>query len=184
MRTTLIAAFNSESLLAEAAGLLREAGYKRSEVRIVSRNVIRTPAIAGSVKLTKTNRLTDTPAALLRYALTGALIGSFLTEIPIVMWLAIAKMESVGMQVVIAVGVWKLGATLGGLFGLMYGQDHGIDPDVATEYDPYLRKGDYLVLINVRRERASKGRGILIESGATQVRDLDIPQVETKTPIS
>ncbi len=183
MHTTLIAAFDSEALLVEAAGLLREAGYKRSEVRVVFRNAIRNPALLSSAKHTKSARLTDTHTALLRYALTGALMGSFLVEIPIALWLAIAKIDSVGMRVVIAVGVWKLGAVIGGLFGLMYGQDHGIDPDVATEYDPYLRRGDYLVLINVRREQASKARGILIESGATQVRDLDIPQVETKTQV-
>ncbi len=183
MHTTLIAAFGSEPLLAEAVGLLRGAGYKRSEVHLVSRIAIRTPFLLGSVRHTRTARLTDTPAALLRYALIGALIGSLIVEIPIVLWLAIAKLDSVGMQVVIAVGVWKLGAVIGGLFGLMYGQDHGIDPDVSIEYDGHLQKGAYLVLINVHGERAGKARGILIESGATQVRDLDVPQVETKTSV-
>ncbi len=184
MHTTLIAAFNSEALLGEAVGLLREAAYKRSEIRVASRNTLRNLSLNGSAKYKRTARLTDTPAALLRYALVGALIGSLIVEVPVVLWLAISQVESVGMQVVIAVGVWKLGAVVGGLFGLMYGQDHGMDPDVAIEYEGYLKQGAYLVLINVRGERAYKARGILIESGATQVRDLDIPQVETKTPVS
>ena len=67
--------------------------------------------------------------------------------------------------------VWKLGAVMGGLIGVLLGQERGLEPDLARRYEGQLREGRHILVARVRERDLPEARGMLVESGALAVVD-------------
>ena len=64
-------------------------------------------------------------------------------------------------------------AAKGAMIGVLLGQDRGLEPEVAHRYETHVRDGRLLLAARVRRRDLPHVRGILLESGAQEVRDVE-----------
>ena len=107
---------------------------------------------------------------IFRWTAWGAAAGALAVELPV---LATVFLLPIGfnIQVFLAATLWKMGVVLGAMVGVLLGQEHGLEPEVARLYETHLREGRLVLAVRVRRRDLPHARGILLESGAMEVRD-------------
>ena len=109
------------------------------------------------------------PECLLRWALWGALVGALLVEVPGLITVLLAPID-VNVKVLLASTIWKFGAFLGATVGMLLGQEHGLEPETAERYERHLAQGGLVMAAAVRDRDLPQARGVLLESGASDVR--------------
>jgi hypothetical protein len=109
---------------------------------------------------------------IFRSAVRWAIIGALALEIPVVA--AILLMDvSPGIRIFLAASIWKVGGLIGAWIGLLAGQDHGLEPEVAQRYERHMARGRVVLAVRVPRRDLPGARGIMLESGALEARDVE-----------
>ncbi len=107
---------------------------------------------------------------IFRWTAWGAAAGALAVELPV---LATVFLLPIGfnIQVFLAATLWKMGVVFGAMVGVVLGQEHGLEPEVARRYEAHLREGRFVLAARIRHRDLPHARGILLESGAVEVRD-------------
>ena len=155
MHRQVVGLFNEECYVTEAARLLRGAGYGWSDLDLVS-----------------PGRLMHRPEGMWPCALKWGLIGSIVVEVPVLIWVLLA-FDSWGMQLFLAVSLWKFGTLFGGMLGAIAGSDRGLESNVARRYEQHFAHGAVALAARVDQKDAPQARVIFLESGAFDIRNVD-----------
>ena len=86
-----------------------------------------------------------------------------------------------GIRVFMAASVWKVGGFIGVWFGVILGPEHGLEPEVAQRYGRHMHQREVVLALRARHRDLPGARGILLESGAWEARDVD-GTFESKVP--
>ena len=159
--------FNSWSSAQVARLLFLEAGQRPEDLVLLS-------AVDEDAPL-----LRQRPECILRSGIRWAVIGALAVELPVVAALLFLPVDA-GVRIFMAASVWKAGGLIGAWIGVMLGQDHGLEPEVARRYERLLRRQWVVLAVHVPRRMLRHARGMLVESGAMEVRDVE-GTVEAKT---
>ena len=116
--------------------------------------------------------LRQRPECIFRWAVRWGIAGALVVEIPVLVALVFAPID-LGFRIFLAASVWKVGGLFGAWFGLLLGQDHGLEPEVAQRYERHLAQGRAVLAVRTPRRGMPGARGMLLESGALEARDLD-----------
>lgn len=119
--------------------------------------------------------------------------GALIVELPVLFWLlfvvdaATAEqwgMTLGGLQLFLGSTAWKLGAVVGGFAGAAAHVGDGVGPDAIRGYETSLAEGKLVLAAHVRAFGGPNARGILIESGALELRDIKgtLQVLETQPP--
>lgn len=73
----------------------------------------------------------------------------------------------------LAITLWKIGALFGALWGAIAGANRGLESRVANRYQYHLEQGTWALVARVGRYHAPLARGVLIESGAFDIRNVE-----------
>lgn len=119
MRSFTAGLFRHDSVARGGREFFHEAGYGPDDVALVSATE------AGGAPVLRLR-----PESIFRWAVRGALIGALAVELPVAL-LAFVLAIDASIQVFLASTVWKLGAVMGGLIGVLLGQERGLEPDLA-----------------------------------------------------
>ena len=84
-----------------------------------------------------------------------------------------AGLRFLGIQVLLAITLWKIGGLFGALWGAIAGANRGLESRVANRYQYYLEQGTWALVARVGRYHAPLARGVLIESGAFDIRNVE-----------
>ena len=172
MREQVVGLFQREKSVAEAAQMLHTAGYFSSDLDLVSKEELRDLSLLSLVRHVHLERLMERPEGMWPSGLRWALIGSCLVEVPVLIWVLLA-FDSWAVQVFLASILWKFGALFGGMLGAIAGADRGVESQVARRYEECLASGVIALAARVGHRDAPHTRGIFIESGAFDVRNVD-----------
>ena len=184
MRQRVAAVFDSWELAEAAARLLRSAGLSRGDITLLSNAALPSGGLLRLVRCSAATQLRDREGGALRRALIGAVVGSFLLELPVLVWLFVGLNEAMARQlgmgllalrVLIATSAWKFGAVLGGYVGIFMSPQPGPEAELLRRYQERLESGGLVMLAQIRRAGLSEVRGILIESTASLVGELGGP---------
>ena len=177
----VVGVFDSEELALGAVQALRAAGLPRRGVVVLSSNGLGEPALGRLASALRGQRLEGRGEGLLRPLLWGALLGSAVVEVPVLAWLflgvdhqtaAAVGMSLASLRLLVASTVWKLGTVVGGFVGTAVALERGVDADALRRYEEHLARGDLVVAARVSPRGVRNARGIFIESGALEVRDV------------
>ena len=123
--------------------------------------------------------LRQRPECIFRSAVRWAVIGALAVELPVVLALLFLPVEP-GIRIFMAASVWKAGGLIGAWIGVILGQDHGLEPEIAKRYERLFRQQRVVLAVRTPRRMLRHARGLLLESGALEVRDVE-GTVEAKT---
>ena len=182
MREQVVGLFKEAGSAVEAARLIRAAGYGVRDVDMVSRDVSAEPCLEAEERCLGPGRLMERPDGTWPCALRWALVGSCIVEVPVLIWVLLA-FDSWGIQVLLAVSLWKFGTLFEGLLGAIVGSDQGLESDVARAYESHLVHGNLVLAARVAHADAPQARGVMIESGAYDVRNVSGRFIVTKGPV-
>ena len=143
-----------------AKRLFHDVGYGRERVTMLS-------TVDGELPL-----LRQRPECIFSRAVRGAIEGALVLEVPIVLALLLLPVDMT-VRVFMAASVWKAGALIGAWFGVLLGQDHGLESEVAERYQRHFQLGRVVVAVDAPSRDLPSVRGVLLESGALEARDVD-----------
>ena len=172
MRVQVAGLFQREEGAVEAVEMLHAAGYASSDLDLVSKEPPRNVDLPSLTRHVHLGRLMQTPEGTWPCALRGALIGSLAIEVPVLICVLLA-FDSWAIQVFLASTLWKIGALFGGLLGAVVGSHRGLEGAVAHRYEKYLDLGAIALAARVEHLDAPQARGIFIESGAFDIRNVE-----------
>ncbi len=181
MREQIVGLFVREGGVVEAARMLHAAGCSSSNLDLVSQGDLYRPELHPLLRHVRIGRLFQRPEGMWPSALRWGLIGSVLVEIPVLIWVLLA-FESWGVQVLLAATLWKIGTMFGSILGAIAGKDQGLESRVARGYEANLAQGSLVLAARVNHWDAPHTRGILIESGAYDVRNVEGRFVVRRAP--
>ena len=118
-----------------------------------------------------TVKFLDNGDVTLKLAVKGTIIGAGLFFIVSFFW-AWLMFDDISTRVLISSTVWKCGAVIGAFVGIYWAYERGLTPEYNSYYLQNLKLGKILVAVQPKHSHANVVRGILIESGAQEVRDL------------
>ena len=90
----------------------------------------------------------------------------------VLIWVLLA-FDSWGVQVLLASTLWKIGTLFGGMLGAIVGANRGLESQVAHRYEKHLAQGAFALAARVNHRDAPHTRGIFIESGAFDIRNVE-----------
>ncbi|MBI4329171.1 MAG: hypothetical protein HY685_04830 [Chloroflexi bacterium] len=171
MAQQVVGVFPSEWLAWEAAGTFSGAGYARRSLTLLAPTDVpqRPPAVARRVQ---TVALMERAEAPLRAMLRWAVIGAVAVEVG-VMLPVLVLVESAPVELFLGASVWKLGAFFGGFVGLFLGEGQGLEPRFLRHYEGQLALGASLLVARVRGRDLPWARGVMIEGGSSEVRNVE-----------
>ena len=172
MSKQIAAVFKHEEGALEAAQVLHDAGHIPSSVSVFSREGLSYPHLSLFATPVFLDKLVKRPEKALGRALYGAVVGSTLVGGLSLIWVLLA-FDHWGMQLFLASTMWKLGVFVGAFVGGVMGAQLGLEDKVADRFNRHLALGHILLAARVETENASEARGILIESGALSVQDVE-----------
>jgi hypothetical protein len=108
---------------------------------------------------------------LLRTMIRWGVIGALIIEAPWLIALLMLPVDT-NVKVFLAATVWKVGAIFGAWFGVIAAEERGLLPEHIDEYERHLADGRCLLAADVRWAERPHVRGAMLESGATDVRDV------------
>ncbi len=114
-------------------------------------------------------------------ALKWGLIGSIVVEVPVLIWVLLA-FDSWGMQLFLAVSLWKFGTLFGGMLGAIAGSDRGLESNVARRYEEHFAQVAAALAARVDLRDAPQARAIFLESGAFDIRNVEGRFIARKDP--
>ena len=106
-------------------------------------------------------RLMETPEGTWPCALRGALIGSLVVEVPVLVCV-FPVLDSWAMQLFLGSTLWKIGALFGGMLGAVVGSHRGLESAVAHRYHKHLLEGALALVARVNHRDAPQARGVII----------------------
>lgn len=162
---TIVALFDDEAAARRAHQALRAAGLAGHQLALLAPGHLPRARADASVVLAKGDSVLGT-------AVRWGIIGAVGVEVPLLA-LTIALPVDVNVKVLIGATAWKFGAAFGVWLGAMAGAEHGVDGELARDYEMQLRNGRWLIAAAVMARSARHVRGALLESGALEVRDVD-----------
>lgn len=109
--------------------------------------------------------------SMLKGAIRWGIWGSVIFELPLTLAILVAPVD-INVKVLVAATVWKFGAGFGAWFGAMAAQEEGLHSDDAARYETLCSERKWIVAVPLKRRTAPSIRGILIESGAVEIREL------------
>ena len=181
MASMVVGVFDSERLALAAVRALGRAGLGRDRLSLVSCDSIDSGELSTRTRILRGSLLEGRDEGLIRPMLWGALWGSLVVEVPVLFWLlfvvdaATAEqwgMTLGGLQLFLGSTAWKLGAVVGGFTGAAAHMGDGVGPDAIRGYEASLAEGKLVLAAHVRAFGGRNARGILIESGALELRDV------------
>ena len=181
MREQVVGLFLREESLVEAAQMVQAVGYAPSDLDLVSREPVTGPGALSPLRHVRLGRLMEIPEGTWPVALRGALIGSCVVEVPVLICVLLV-FDSWGIQVFLASTLWKIGALLGGMMGAVIGSSRGLESQVAHRYEKYLSQGVFALAARVDHKDAPQARAIFIESGAFDVRNVEGSFIAKEAP--
>jgi hypothetical protein len=101
-----------------------------------------------------------------------AIIGAVAVELPVVLALLFLPVSG-GIRIFMAASVWKVGGLIGAWIGVAIGQYQGLEPEVAQRYERHLRQRKAVLAVRAGQRSLRDARGMLLESGASEARDVD-----------
>ena len=152
--------------------MLHDAGHTPSNVSVFSKEGLSYPHLSLFATPVFLEKLVKRPEKALGRALYGAVVGSTLVGGLSLIWVFLA-FDHWGMQLFLASTMWKFGVFVGAFVGGVMGAQLGLDDKVADRFNRHLALGHILLAARVEAEKAPEARGILIESGALGVQDVE-----------
>lgn len=156
----MVGLFSDASAAWAAKRLLQDAGYPQEQLTLLAPLDDDAPT------------LRQRPECIFRSAVRWAIIGALAVELPVVLALLFLPV-SAGIRIFMAASVWKVGGLIGAWIGVAMGQYHGLEPEVAQWYERYLRQRKVVLAVRAQPRSLRDARGMLLESGASEVRDVD-----------
>ena len=172
MREQVVGLFTGEEGVVEASRMLHAAGYTHLDLDLVSEEEPRHPSLPSGFRHVQLGRLMERPEGMWPCGLRWALIGSIVVEVPVLIWVLLA-FDSWGVQVLLASTLWKFGTLFGGMLGAIVGADRGLEAPVAHRYHKHLAQGALALAARVDHRDAPQTRGMYIESGAFDIRNVE-----------
>ena len=157
----IVGVFNERTSAERAVALLE---YSAQEVRNVE---ILNPANFASSQ----SPLLERGESMLRTGLRWGLWGALICEIPFIFLFILITADN-PVKVIILATSWKFGAAFGGWLGMMFGSERGLDQEIADNYLNTLIGGKWVVAVDVTKSQYRNVRGAMLESGATEARDI------------
>ena len=157
---TVVGLFSGPSAAWAAKQLFQEAGYQEGQLTLLS-------SVDDDVPT-----LRQKPECIFRSAVRWAIIGALAVELPVVLGLFFLPV-SAGVRIFMAASVWKAGGLIGAWLGVLLGQDHGLELEVAQRYERHLRQHRVVLAVRAQPRSLREARGMLLESGASEVHDVD-----------
>ncbi len=172
MSKQIAAVFHEEENALEAVQVLSQAGYTPSDVSAFSREGLSYPHLSLFATPVFVEKFVKRPEKALGRALYGAIVGSLVVGGLSLIWVLLA-FDHWAMQLFLASTMWKFGVFVGGFVGGVIGAQMGLEDRLADRFNRHLALGHILLAARVEAERAPEARGILIESGALSVQDVE-----------
>ena len=160
MSRTIVGVFDDWPSASAARQLFLEVGYSPEQLTLLR------PA-DGDIPL-----LRQRPECIFRSAVRWAIIGALAVELPVVIGLLFLPV-SAGIRIFMAASVWKAGGLMGAWLGVLLGLDHGLEPEVTQRYERLLKQQKVVLAVRSSRRTLRNARGMLLESGALEARDVD-----------
>ena len=172
MHQQIVGLFQHEGSAVEAAQILSVYGCKLTAIDLVSQRSAVPPDSPGIFRTVYARHLLEQPDAMWPCAFRWGVAGSVLVEISVLIWVLLA-FDSWGIQVFLASTIWKLGGILGGMLGAMVGAFRGLRSEIARSYIMHLEHGSLALVVRIKNLDAPFARGVLIESGAYDIRNVE-----------
>ena len=172
MSKQIAAVFREEEGALEAAQMLSDAGHAPSDVSVFSRTGLSYPHLSLIATPVFVEKLVKRPEKALGQALRWAIIGALAVEAVSLVWIFLV-FDDWAMQMFLASTIWKFGVMVGGFVGGVMGAQMGLEDRLADRFNRHLALGHILLAAQVEARRAPDVRGILIESGALSVQDVE-----------
>ncbi len=172
--SSIVGLFADRGGAGAACRLLEQAGYDQESVSVL--------APPGGAPFSRPTPLLHRGESMLRTGLKWGVAGALLTEAPFIVLFFFLPVDG-AIKVLMLVSAWKFGAAFGGWLGVMFGGERGLDQDAAEEYEQRLANGEWIVAAEVRRGHRSSARGAMVESGASEARDIR-GTLEPRRPIA
>ena len=172
MSKTIAGVFREEEGAMEAAQMLSDAGHAPSNVGVFSSQGLGYPHLSLVATPLFVERFVKRPEKALGRALQGAIIGALLVGGLSLIWIFLA-FDDWGMQLFLANAMWKFGVLVGAFIGGVIGAQIGLEDAVADRFNRHLAQGHILLAARVANEKAPEARGMLLESGALSVQDVE-----------
>ena len=182
MGQQVVGLFREERGLFEAAQMMRDAGYPPLALDLASKGPVPHPALLSLVRHVHLGRLTERPERMWPYALRCALIASILVEIVVLVWVLL-YFDSWGTQALLSLTIWKFGALFGGMLGAIIGADRGLESNMVRLYERHLSEGALALAARVRSRDAPNARGIFLETGAYDIRNVEGNFIAAERPV-
>ncbi len=172
MSQLVAAIFPSKASALAALGMLEGAGYLSRRVVLLAQDVDRDGAgpVTGPRYVSAAN-LVESGELVLPMALKGAVVGSAIVFFLSIIF-SLLLVKSLSHQLMIISMVWKVGGMVGSYVGLAVGYERGMSSEMIRYYSKQVELGRVVLATRVRRRHLSNIRGILLESGALEVRDV------------
>ncbi len=171
MSKQIAAVFQHEEGALEAAQMLHDAGHAPSNVVVFSSKGLSYPHLSLFATPVFVERFVKRPEKALGRALHGAIVGSLLVGGLSLIWVFLA-FDHWAMQLFLASTMWKFGVFAGAFIGGVMGAQMGLEERLADRFNRHLAQGHILLAAGVEATNAPEARGILIESGAFSVHDV------------
>ena len=172
MREQVVGLFQREESVVEAAQMLHGGGYGFSDLDLVSKEAVHDSALSALLLQVRPGRLMERPEGMWPCALWWASIGSCVMEVPVLICVLVV-FDSWAIQLLLRSTLWKFGALFGGIFGAIVGSDRGLEANAAHRYEKHLAHGSIVLAARVHHNDAPHARGIFIESGAFDIRNVE-----------
>ena len=171
----IVGIFSDKNSADSASELLFDAGYKQKKCQLYSLENIANDNSAypfnNNKKVKETFKFLDNGDVTLKLAINGTIIGAIIVFLFSFLgaWLMV---DDLSTRILISGTLWKCGAVIGAFVGIYWAYERGLTPEYNSYYLKNLQVGKILVAVQPKSPHASIVRGILIESGALEVRDL------------
>ena len=161
--SSIVGVFTNRDGADAACRLLEQAGYDQEAVSVL--------APPPDAPLGRPAPLLQRGESMLRTGVKWGIVGALVVEAPFVALFFFVPADG-AIKMLMLASAWKFGAAFGGWLGVMFGGERGLDQDAAEEYEQRLANGAWLVAADVRRRHRSAARGAMVESGASEARDI------------
>ena len=172
MSKLIAAVFREEEGALEAAQMLSNAGHSPAEVSAFSSRGFLYPHLSLISRSVFVERLVKRPEKALGHALRWAIVGALAVEAVSLVWIFLV-FDDWAMQLFLASTMWKFGVFVGGFIGGVVGAQKGLEERFADRFNRHLALGHILLAASVDSGDAPGVRGMLIESGALSVHDVE-----------
>ncbi len=172
MREQVVALFQKEEDITEAARMLHAAGHAPSDLDLVSKKAVNDSHLLTLLRHVHLGKLMERPEGMWPCALRWAIIGSVVVEVPVLIWVLLA-FDSWGIQLFLGLTLWKFGTIFGGILGAIAGANRGLESGVVHRYEKHFSQGAFALAARVKHCDAPQARGIFMESGAYDIRNLE-----------